>query len=407
MGPFRRGDNVQDKLAAPEPAERSAAAASCEYRHFGNDSALLIVAVRTHPSAVPGKAHLRLPAGDQVPASAISFQPEAGLARIVFAVDRGVTLATGTVLELAIPPDLRVSVPEPVRRPAVGVPDGEREHAVAAAMAGAELAGLIDVLERRCAIAERVARDFQETRADATRLAQSYRETWEVRELLESREQAYLRSAGAVEAAEAVQRDLEKKLADAHAQGEAIVGLQAELAAARARSDEIETDRDAARETVMRIEADVEEALGVAEQAGTELVDARERASEAAARADRLQLERDRLQTERDQADRQRDEALAQVAAIKRDLAAASASIESWSAELAEARTRAADAESWLAAERTLHEARLVARAGPERQLSDLFAEAQRERLRKASIEEQRAQVAALEQQLERMKQRS
>jgi DNA-binding IclR family transcriptional regulator len=46
----------------------------------------------------------------------------------------------------------------------------------------------------------------------------------------------------------------------------------------------------------------------------------------------------------------------------------------------------------------------LAASEGSERRLADLFAEAQRERLRQTPLDEQRAQVEALEQQLQRMK---
>jgi hypothetical protein len=90
---------------------------------------------------------------------------------------------------------------------------------------------------------------------------------------------------------------------------------------------------------------------------------------------------------------------------MKAELAEATANVAGWAAELEEACTRATDAEALLEAERTLHEARLAQKAGTERNLSDLFAEAQRERLRQTPEDDQRAQVQALERQLERMRQ--
>ena len=172
------------------PSEQTAVAASAEYRHFGDDSALLIVVVQAHGSALPGDARLMVPEGEPVAASALTFQPDAGLARIVFAVDRRVITNARAGLYVTVGAGHPVAVPEPVNRPAIGVPDDELEHAVAAGVAGDELAGLLRVLERRAAIAERVASDLREERSDATKLAQSYREIWEVRELLESRENA-------------------------------------------------------------------------------------------------------------------------------------------------------------------------------------------------------------------------
>ena len=426
---------MHDSVAA---GEQVAVAASAEYRHFGDDSALLIVVVQAHGSELPGDARLICPDGSSVAASAVTFQPDAGLARLVFAVDRGVASGAGAALHVTTGPELRVRVPEPVKRPAIGVSDGELEHAVAAGVAGDELAGLIFVLERRCAIAERVARDLRGERSDATRLAQSYREIADVRELLESREEAYRRSAERIDEADTAQREAEAR-ADA-----ARTELEDVRAEARAATARLEAEVAARDEAVERLEADVAELRVEAERLRAELAergDAVERLrtelaeqatemerleselsattarfdaeltataerfdAELTAVAERRQAELAAAREESVELERQRDAALAKLEAVKQELAEASANVAAWSAELEEARTRATEAESLLEAERTLHEARLAARAGDQRNLADLFAEAQRERLRQTPAEEQRAQIQALEQQLERLK---
>ena len=466
-----------DTAATPEPAASSAGARSAEYRHFGDDSALLTVAVQAHAGELPGEARLITSDGREIPASAVTFQPQAGLARIVFAVDRGVaSSALGASLHVAIG-DQQVAVPEPVKRTAIGVPDPELDHAVAAGVAGDELAGLIRVLERRATIAERVASDVRERRSDHTKVAQAYREIWEVRELLESREEAYAASAERVDEALAAQRAAESDAAAARAELEDVRGesqaatmrlqeqlaeLEADAAAARAEAeaadaareeavaerDDAIAERDAAI-AVAEAERDVavaerEKAVAAANAERDEAHAARDTAvaerheAIAAAAAERdaavasAQAARDDARAERDEAAAQRDEALAaadhaqaardeaiaqsdaaaaarddaldKLRAVRSDLAEATANVATWAAELEEARARAADAEALLVAERTLHEARLASRAGGERQVADLLAEAQRERLRQTPEDDQRAQVEALERQLARMK---
>ena len=520
-----------------ESSARAGEARSAEYRHFGDDSALLTVAVQAHASSLPGEARLVLRDGTEVAASAVTFQPEAGLARIVFAVDRGVaSSALGGSLQIAIGAR-HVPVPEPIKRTAIGVPDAELDHAVAAGVAGDELAGLIRVLERRATIAERVAGDAREQRSDSTKVAQAYREIWEVRELLESREAGYAAAAERIDAAEVAQREAETDLEDVRAESQAAVArLEARLAEAEALRDEALAARDAAvaaREeaevardeaiadrdedvaaaeaerdrSVAAAQADRDQAVAAAEAQRDEAIAAAEAQRDeaiAAAEAERdaaetqrdkgikkTQKERDKAvaaaetarddavsaaaaerdaavagrdeavaakneavatvdaalaakdvaeaerdeavatalaerdavvataQEERDDALAQRDEALAaadhaeaaraealeKLQTVKADLAAATANVAGWAAELEEAKTRAADAEALLEAERTLHEVRLAAKAGDERQLADLFGEAQRERLRQTPEDDQRAQVDALERQLARMKQ--
>ena len=426
--------------AAPVPVHGTATARSAEYRHFGDDSALLTVAVQAHATALPGEARLIASDGREVTACAVTFQPEGGLARLVFAVDRGVAAALGASLKVVIGAGLPIVVPEPVKRAAIGVPDAELDHAIAAGVAGDELAGLLRVLERRATIAERIASDAREKRSDSVKVAQAYREIWEVRDLLESREDAYRRSADAVDAAEAAQREAEAAASAARAELEDVRGesqaattrlegelaqREADLAAARARVEELERERDEARAAAGWLEADVEEALAVADAAQAErdeavaARDAAEAAREAAiaeAAAERdareaaeydrdeIRAERDAVAADRDAAVAERDDALDKLHAVKAELAAATADVAEWAAELEEARTRAADAEALLEAERTLHEARLAQKAGTERNLADLFAEAQRERLRQTPEDEQLAQVAALERQLARIK---
>jgi hypothetical protein len=526
---------VHDYVAAHE---QTTEAASAEYRHFGDDSALLIVVVPAHGSALPGDARLVVPGAGEVPASAVTFQPGAGLARLVFAVDRGVASGARAALQVAIGPDVRICVPEPAKRTAIGVPDGELEHAVAAGVSGDELAGLIRMLERRSTIAERVATDLRETRSDATKLAQAYREIWEVRDLLDTREDAYRRAAEEVDAAGAAQRQAESaqaeaeavaaealaELADVRAESQAATQrLEDELAARIAEVERLkaEVERQAAEHTaeverqaaehaadieqraaehtveieqqtaaraaeverlnaehtaeteqqtaayaakvdrlkaahasgierlkaahaseVERLEADVDEFACEVERLEAELDERRaevERAKVAAAAeserfdtelaaaaerfdaelataterfdaqlaevAERLQAELVAARAESAELEHERDAALASAEAVRQDLAEASANVASWAAELEEARTRAADAEALLEAERTLHEVRLASTDGSERQLGELFAEAQRERLRQTPEDEQRQQVEALERQLARMKQ--
>src|SRR3954447_15662598 len=226
---------------APVPADGTAIARSAEYRHFGDDSALLTVAVQAHAKSLPGEARLICSDGREVSASAVTFQPDGGLARLGFAVDRRVAGARGASLKVVIGAELPILVPEPVKRSAIGVPDAELDHAMAAGVAGDELAGLLRVLERRASIAERIASDSREQRSDSVKVAQAYREIWEVRDLLESREDAYRRSAEEVDAATAAQRDAEAAAAAARAELEdvraesqaATVRLEAELATAR------------------------------------------------------------------------------------------------------------------------------------------------------------------------------
>jgi chromosome segregation ATPase len=76
-------------------------------------------------------------------------------------------------------------------------------------------------------------------------------------------------------------------------------------------------------------------------------------AESAQAERDRLEAERDKAHAERDEARQHRNEARTQLAAIKEDLAEASANVEAWLAELADARRRAAEAETLLEAERS------------------------------------------------------
>src|SRR3954454_15065905 len=118
--------------SAPAPAQGTDIARSAEYRHFGDDSALLVVAVQAHSASLPGEARLIQPDGQEVRAAAVTFQPESGLARLIFGVDRGTAAALGASLKVVIGAGLPIVVPEPVKRSAIGVPDAELDHAVAA-----------------------------------------------------------------------------------------------------------------------------------------------------------------------------------------------------------------------------------------------------------------------------------
>src|SRR3954466_10778892 len=204
MRPYSSADT-----SAPAAAQAAAIARSAEYRHVGDDSAVLIVAVQAHAAELPADARLITSDGREVPACAVTFQPEGDIARLIFAVDRRVAAALGPSLRVVIGSELPIPVPEPVKRAAIGVPDAELDHAIAAGVAGDELAGILRALERRAVIAERIASDARETRSDSVKVAQAYREICEVRDLLESREDAYRRSSEAVDAAMAAQREPE------------------------------------------------------------------------------------------------------------------------------------------------------------------------------------------------------
>src|SRR5215208_607060 len=303
--------------AAPLPAHATATARSAEYRHFGDDSALLAVAVQAHAAALPGEARLIASDGREAPACAISFQPEGGLARLVFGVDRGIAAALGASLKVVIGAELPIVVPEPVKRSAIGVLDAELDHAIAAGVAGDELAGLLRVLERRATIAERIASDAREKRSDSVKVAQAYREIWEVRDLLESREDAYLRSAEAVDAAEAAAREAEAaaaaaqaELEDVRAESQAatarleavLAERDAEVAAARSRTEELQREHDEARAVVESLEADVEEALAVADGAQADRDDAQAARDEAISARDAAAAQRDEAVAARDEA---------------------------------------------------------------------------------------------------------
>jgi hypothetical protein len=452
MGPFGRSARAQEhteavapleavplEIALPEAVEpprpvEVLAAASSEYRRVGDDLALLTVEVAADAAAAaiaelvgpePGRVAYPAP-------TSVTIQPAAGLARLTFVVDRHLPARAGDSLVIAAGPDLSFTVPPPVQRPAIGSPETEIGDAAVATLAGEELFGLITMLEKRCSVAERVAADFRAGPTDAVKLAQAYREIWDVRAMLDSREDTYRRSAELVEAAEAALRaqiaesdELAAERDDARAAAEQLGSeldqtraaveewsaeaerARASLAAAVARAEELETERD--------------EALALALEYETEATDARAAAAASAEQVGSAAAELAVAAEHAESLERERDEAYA--------------GVDSLMEQIQDARHAAAEAESRLESERTLYEARIVAGVEAERKrsleveelkarlgdkrrersgslrrepaaIAESFVQAQRERLRHTSLDEQRAEVAALELQLERLKAR-
>ena len=463
MGPFRRSASAHDKAVPaepeteapeapelpdplepqdsapepePEPHVEFDAAASAEYRRVGDDLALLTIEIPTRDAAGAAAAELVAPEGVAIahPAPiAVTLQPEAGLARLVFAVGRHLPPSAGDRLAIAAGPHARFTVPAPVLRPAVGAEETDIGDATVSTLAGEELFGLVTMLEKRCSVAERIAEDFRAQPTESQKLAQAYREVWDVRALLDSREETYRRSAETVEAAEAglaasvaEADELAHERDDAQATADLLGGeleatraaveewsaeaerARTHLAAAVERAEELETERDEALALALEYETSVADARSAAEASAEEAATAGAELAAAVARADAMQ--------------RERDEAYGGVDALKEQIDAA--------------RMAAEEAESRLESERTLYEARIVSGVEAERKLrleveelnarlgerrkarsvalrpqpgavTESFVNAQQERLRQTTLDQQRAEVAALERQLERLKQGS
>lgn len=459
MGPFRRSARIP--VAEPErelpesPADPTPGAAaeipatpeelpatSAEYRRVGDDLALLTVEIPTGDAAAAASAELSAPDPDAIAHPlpiAVTLQPEAVQARLVFAIDRHLAASPGNHLTIQAGPELSFTVPAPVLRPAVGAPDSDLAGAAVSTLAGEELFGLVTMLEKRCTVAERVAADLRTAPPEAQKLAQAYREVWDVRALLDSREDTYRRSADAVEAA----------VADAEE-------LRAQLAVAAAEADELAQERDAAQSAADHATAELEAARAALDEWSAEAERARTHLAAAVARAEELESERDEalamaleyetgLAEARDAATAQAEEtrtaaedlaaAVARADAMERERDEAYAGVDALKEQIDAARIAAEDAESRLASERALYEARIVSSVETERKLhleveelkarlgerrkarsvalrpqpgavTEAFVNAQQERLRQSTLEEQRAEVAALERQLERLKQR-
>ena len=476
---------IEPEAVAPdavEPAEGIApeaeshddvpTATSSEYRRVGDDLALLTVEIPTGDAGVAAAARLSAPDAVAVvhpEPSSVTIRPGADRARLVFVVDRHLPEHDGLAIDAG--PQLTFAVPAPVERPAIGDTRTDLSDAAVSGLVGEELFGLIAMLEKRCSVAERVAADFRAQPTEARKLVQAYREIWDLRALLDSREDTYRRSADAVQTAEKARDEAEAAAAaataeldglkDTVAKLEAAVadaeGIRDKLATATAESDELAQERDEARAAAEALGSELEATRSAVEEWSAEAERARTHLAAAVARAEELEAERDdalvlaqnceielaevrmAVAASAEQADaasaelgaataradalqRERDEAVGGVDALRRQIDAGREALE--------------EAESRLESERTLYEARIVSGVETERKLyreveelkarlgekrkarsealrqqpgsiSDSVIDAQRERLRQTSLEEQRAEVAALERQLERLKQGS
>jgi DNA repair exonuclease SbcCD ATPase subunit len=490
--PFRRNASAQDpaepdrpafeplEAALSEPVRGPAAldpdtasrveaesATLSEYRRLGDDTALLTIEVPCADAAAIAQARLQAPGFDveHPEPIAVTLQPGVAIARLVFAVDRSLPERAREVLEVAAGSRLRFAVPAPVLMPTVGAPDTDMGHAVVSSLQGEELLGYVTVMEKRCAVAERVAADHRAEASVPRQMAQAYREISDVRALLDEREAVYRASADRVQAAEAAALDAEGRAAAAASErdDEAVRAadaddLRAQLAATAAESDELALERDEAQAAAERLVADLEATRAAVEEWSAEAERARTRLADAVARAEELETERDEAmalaleyEAELDAAveradaldaaaaergdalDRERDEAVARADALQRERDEAHAGLDAVVEQIEAGRRAAEDAESRLASERTLYEARIVSGVEAERKLhleveelkarlgdkrkarsgalrpqpgaaTESLVNAQHERLRQTTLEEQRAEVAALERQLERLK---
>ena len=205
-------------VATPEPQ-------SCEYRHIGDEHGLLTVLVRVGDDPAPTAATLLIEAGGAVreaPSAAMSFHPSVGSARLIFVVPRDVSGHRDASLELAVGSGGRVPLPAPTFRAPVVAPQHDVDEVVGVALSGEQLLGVIELLEKRCVTAERAVDDMRARNGESRRLVQAWRESSDLRAMLDSRESAYRTHRDAIEAvqrgrdeyqaaAEAVQAELERR----------------------------------------------------------------------------------------------------------------------------------------------------------------------------------------------------
>ena len=358
-----------------------------EYRRVGEGTSFLTVEVPVADAAALAGARLLAPgfAVDRCEPLAITLCPGERLARLFFAVDRGLPGRARNVLEIVTDAGPRILVPEPVLMPTVGAPDTDLGDALVWGLQGQELLAYVTMLEKRCEIAERMAVDLRHQATESRRIAQAHREVWELRELFESRESAYRAGLERV------------RLADAEC-------------------DELTRERDAAQAVARRMTRELEAVRVPLEDWVAEAERARAHLAAAVGRAEELESER--------------DDALSIAAAYERELAGAreATARAAGVTEQAESTRLAAEesARRWEE-ERTGYEARIVSGVEAERrlhrQVEELAARlgerrrAQAEALESAhapaadpfplphaSLDAQRAEVAALEHQLERLK---
>jgi chromosome segregation ATPase len=455
MGRLRRAAKTRkDVSGSREEIEATVEVSSCDYRRFGDDRTLLSVELRAVGGLRAG-IRLRSQTPDQVrelQPAAVTLLPESASTLLLFVVDLGGLALDHARLELAIDGEPAVPLPVPSELRPFGTPgcDLDLDHAVASSLAGDQLQGVATMLERRCATAERALEDLRVESSEPRKLAQAYRECWELRTLLDDREDAYRQGNSIVEAADAARHDAES----------ATEAVRTELDEVRADRDRIQTELleelEMRGDAIARLEAAVTESGAAVEAWAVEAERARTQLAEAVDRAEVLEAERDEAwsagerlaadlahwrgaaaaaHAKSDAAHERLADAVARVAVLETQCDESDASASTVREELTASRELLSETEGVLERERNLYEARIAsgaesertlrsrvdeleARLGEERSsrgvlqrrkatIAQSFADAQRARLREATLDEQRTQVAALERQLEQIKQRS
>jgi DNA repair exonuclease SbcCD ATPase subunit len=220
-------------VATPEPQ-------SCEYRHIGDEHALLTVLVRVGDAPAPTEATLLIDAGGAVreaPSAAASFHPSIGSARLIFVVPRDVSGYRDASLELAFGSAGRAELPAPAQHAALIAPQRDVDEVVGAALTGEQLLGVIELLEKRCVTAERAVGDMRARNSESRKLAQAWRESSDLRAMLDSRESAYRTHRDAIDAA---QRARDEYQAAAETLQAELERRQAELAETTRRQTQLE-----------------------------------------------------------------------------------------------------------------------------------------------------------------------
>jgi hypothetical protein len=217
-------------VALPEPE-------ACEYRQVGDEHGLLSVLVRVGDAPIPSAVKLLIGTDREVLAAAASFNPTAGRGRLVFVVPRDVSGYRDTSLALAIGIGGPVDLPAPACLAPLGAAGCDVDEVVGAALTGAQLLGVIELLEKRCVTAERAVEDMRARYSDSRRLSQAWRESSDLRAMLDSREGVYRTHREAVEAAE---RARDEYQAAAHAVRVELERRQAELAEATRRQTQLD-----------------------------------------------------------------------------------------------------------------------------------------------------------------------
>ena len=220
-------------IPTPEPQ-------SCEYRHIGDEHGLLTVLVRVGDAPAPTAATLLIEAGGAVceaPSAATSFHASIDSARMIFIVPRDVSGYRDASLELAIGSGGRAALPAPAQRAPLVAPQRDVDEVVGAALTGEQLLGVIGLLEKRCVTAERAVDDMRARTSESLRLVQAWRESSDLRAMLDSREGAYRTHRDAIEAA---QRGLDEYQAAAESVHAELERRQAELAEATRRQAQLE-----------------------------------------------------------------------------------------------------------------------------------------------------------------------